>query len=267
MKRKIKNLYHYCSLDVFLKIIKNKTIRFSDIMRSNDREEILLLFNQYVESQIEKHKENNLAIKMFVGEIKKAIFSKTCFCFCLSEKRDLLSQWRGYAPNGGVCIGFKKQELENWYKKISILQGKTTLDKVTYIDKEGMKNKKLFKNCKDNILVNNYEALLKNAPKFKNKGFQEEKEWRMYFLGFRIAEEGNPLPCVQVNGESIKIGFMLYGNNQIKAYYDVPFELNMIREIIIGPKTDISVEELKTIISEYGGNIDINVEQTKLTLR
>ena len=33
--------------------------------------------------------------------------------FCLSEERDLLSQWRGYAEDGsGICIGFSKEYLE-----------------------------------------------------------------------------------------------------------------------------------------------------------
>lgn len=33
--------------------------------------------------------------------------------FCLSEERDLLSQWRGYAEDGsGVCIGFSTEYLE-----------------------------------------------------------------------------------------------------------------------------------------------------------
>lgn len=32
--------------------------------------------------------------------------------FCLSEEPDLLSQWRGYTPNGGYAIGFRTEVLE-----------------------------------------------------------------------------------------------------------------------------------------------------------
>lgn len=33
--------------------------------------------------------------------------------FCLSVKRDMLSQWRGYADDGmGFAIGFKKEAIE-----------------------------------------------------------------------------------------------------------------------------------------------------------
>lgn len=39
-------LYHYCSWEAFEKIIANKTIRFSDVMKSNDSEEIIYLFKQ-----------------------------------------------------------------------------------------------------------------------------------------------------------------------------------------------------------------------------
>ena len=30
------NIYHYCSLDTFAQIIKNKTIRLSDLNKTND---------------------------------------------------------------------------------------------------------------------------------------------------------------------------------------------------------------------------------------
>ena len=34
-------VYHYCSLDTFNLIISNKTLRVSDIRKSNDSEELL----------------------------------------------------------------------------------------------------------------------------------------------------------------------------------------------------------------------------------
>lgn len=35
-KNRINTVYHYCSLETFLNILKNKTIRLSDINKSND---------------------------------------------------------------------------------------------------------------------------------------------------------------------------------------------------------------------------------------
>lgn len=35
-KEKANSIYHYCSLDTFLKIVQNKSTRLSDIEKSND---------------------------------------------------------------------------------------------------------------------------------------------------------------------------------------------------------------------------------------
>lgn len=36
-------VYHYCSLDTFYKIISNATIRLSNVIKTNDREEMVYI--------------------------------------------------------------------------------------------------------------------------------------------------------------------------------------------------------------------------------
>lgn len=44
-------LYHYCNVETFLNIIRNKTIRLSDITKSNDNMEGKWLFT-FVEKEV-----------------------------------------------------------------------------------------------------------------------------------------------------------------------------------------------------------------------
>ena len=137
-------LYHYCSVDTFLKIVQNKTLRLSEISKSNDSMECQWLerkvvpdlfqrgLNSYITS-IEKDTDPRVlakiikvAYEIFNLPYEKKHFSigeKFIFSACLSEEPDILSQWRGYASDGyGVSIGidskifieyFDAEEIEN----------------------------------------------------------------------------------------------------------------------------------------------------------
>ncbi len=56
-------VYHYCSTDVFSKIISGKAIRLSDITKSNDSMEILWVtkyIKEIFDEEFEKEKHNTL---------------------------------------------------------------------------------------------------------------------------------------------------------------------------------------------------------------
>ena len=46
-------VYHYCSVDTFLKIIQNKSLRLSDIGKSNDYSELIYIENM-IREEFEK---------------------------------------------------------------------------------------------------------------------------------------------------------------------------------------------------------------------
>ena len=105
-------LYHYCPNEAFHSIISNREIRLSSLSLSNDYME-----GKLVEKGILKiAEEDRLNMDQMEG-LKGALtyISSTAdgLGFCLSEKKDLLSQWRGYANDAnGVSIGFSKNYLE-----------------------------------------------------------------------------------------------------------------------------------------------------------
>ena len=135
---KIKTVYHYCSLETFYNILKNGTIRLSDICKSNDSNELKILKDKLYQAFFEAYKnyhdevlkhansysmENADEALSFINSTKETReFLTSCNNFiiqenekpwnrvwgiCFSEADDLLSQWRGYADNAcGISIGF-----------------------------------------------------------------------------------------------------------------------------------------------------------------
>ena len=143
-------LYHYCSNSAFHSIIENKTIRLSSLSLGNDYMEGKLVPKIIIEMAKEDATEDKLlydGIQESISELKKDI---DCFGFCLSEKGDLLSQWRGYADNAsGVSIGFSKSyffQLSNTH--MDVTKPLLSLKKVVYDPRD---QKQLLKNVYQTI--------------------------------------------------------------------------------------------------------------------
>ncbi|MFL0267939.1 DUF2971 domain-containing protein [Candidatus Clostridium radicumherbarum] len=115
-------VYHYCSLDTFYAIGINKTIRLSDITKSNDSMEIMwvtkfikdIFMNTFDNEKTEYFKKNypSSVFEELINHYQIDFFDETkriysYYVCCFSEIGDVLSQWRGYADDAkGVAIGF-----------------------------------------------------------------------------------------------------------------------------------------------------------------
>lgn len=117
-------LYHYGSNNRCLGIIKDHAIRMSDIMKSNDYDELQILFPDVLSEILKQYKEDPFPLQydgqqnidalysllnstddMISSALDEGRLSNLVICF--SEEADLLSQWRGYAHDGkGLCLGF-----------------------------------------------------------------------------------------------------------------------------------------------------------------
>jgi hypothetical protein len=158
------------------------------------------------------------------------------YIFCIGDTYDLLSQWRGYCPNGGASIGFDVARL----LKYNVLHadfdksGKfNTVDAIAlpvlYTTKEASKkadahgiiriiNAKL---NEDRRSRNRYSLLEVNdfVPYIKHYAFHEEKERRILLsnsngelsrcIRFRPLENGTKLPYI-----IIKYGYVNYLNKK-----------------------------------------------------
>lgn len=260
-------LYHYCSLNTFVSIIQNRTIKLSEITKSNDSEEIKFLWDHYV-SYIKSQCKNQLATHMLQYEIDNQM-SKTDFLVaCFSEKFDSLHMWNCYA-NGGICIGFDKGKLKEWAKHIHIFNNgvaydedcvydQAKLDKVNYYDKNAIDDyiKKQFNGIQ--YMTNLFSEVFNKAPFTKMNFWSEEAEWRVsipliysdvneQFLFSQIPEDLD----VKIPQ---KVEMSVKANNGFPLCVNcfVPFSPDMVESITLAPNCKADEIDLKKILLIYG---------------
>jgi len=290
-------VYHYCDIDSFYKIIVNKCIRLSDITKSNDPMEILLL-SSYIKDIFKDVYDNEKAryfkasypyeiYESLVDYFKSSFFDDSrlynfyVFCFSEAFKGDLLSQWRGYANDAkGVSIGFEGD----------LLTGDEILlfDKVKYekpLHKQIIYNaaRELIKSLKS--IINQTQAyepekikassipafnscfleLFKNSIFIKSSFFKEEREWRIcHWTDIKCDEKLNAEKIYLKNGFYLSELKFESKNNKLISYIDLNFEncINtFIKEIIIGPKSHLTASDIRQFL--FYNDFDIG----KITIR
>ena len=193
-------MYHYRNFESFWKILESDSFWVTNARFSNDDEEqqfgkniIENLYNNIGENKIKIHLNN-------ITDLNENFI----VCFCLED--DKLSQWRGYAAEGGVSIGMDfgypvpfvvlKSNVNNEVipdRSNSVLQY-VGIDKVVYLnpddnnDNEKLMSKLQLKNipglvgdgqdCINEAYIN---EIKKCAPYIKHAGFKEENETRLVF--------------------------------------------------------------------------------------
>ncbi|MFZ3220101.1 MAG: DUF2971 domain-containing protein [Rhodoferax sp.] len=99
-------LYHYCSTEAFVSMLKGRSFWLSSLKLSNDTME-----GRLVTSTLMRFAERDCLDQSAARRLRESIeLMERLFHglgFCLSEDGDLLSQWRGYADDArGVAVGF-----------------------------------------------------------------------------------------------------------------------------------------------------------------
>ena len=134
-----KLVYHYCDNCKMANILSGKTLRMSDITKSNDYEEVKMFFPGILDAIEDEYRKDEFPLQYMDRTNRDALgklldweydilryeFDRggvTNFVVCFCEEGDVLSQWRGYADNGKGCsLGFSVKELGdycNTYKGI-----------------------------------------------------------------------------------------------------------------------------------------------------
>jgi hypothetical protein len=278
------NLYHYCPTEAFHSIISNREIRLTSLSLSNDSMEGQLV----KELLCELARKDNLS-SSHIDKIKDAASGLDKVLdglgFCLSEEKDLLSQWRGYANDAcGVSIGFSKEYLELLAESyrggdvsgFSLQQViyehneqeeaiKPTYNKIKeYIDKGAFKpfahRTILGSKTEEEIERENRETkkffgrvymsmllLMGELFRLKSIAFKEETEWRLISLLVRCAGD----KCsFSVSPKKIK---------PYRSFKLTDFDVNPIEEIVVGPKNDTPKDVLESFLWQNG------FEQTKIS--
>ena len=278
-------LYHYCSVDVFVNILKTHSIWLTHAREMNDFHEDILFrkpLKTALQSFVNRSEPERQLLQQIVDEYtKRADFP---YVACFSRDKDMLSQWRAYADDGkGVAIGLNLGKLPHFdlfmQKHGECISKPVIIDEVSYTqeddDVEFMK--KILSACLINyqkvkneteVLRQGIIALNRLSIFSKGRGFEEEHEVRMVYH-----------PCYRnllanLNRESPKghehddIEFRVR-DGRILSYFTYQLPMEDIHSVVLCPKCPVDFAELTLFLNRYAPQIRINneVHRSRITYR
>lgn len=277
-------LYHYCSNETLVSIITGKSIRISSVKMSNDSQEGLLILDRYRQIIKEDYPNQHLH-NIIEGRMELMCNLFDALAFCLSEKGDLLSQWRGYANNGkGVAIGFKTEQLKNLHyitqesERLPLELQRVTYHENEHHDKIKPTIKQIIESKPIGALLERLESKTEISPTLfdpdllrifntinttlllgwgeaytiKSEAFDEEKEWRL----FQLFAKGLPSEF-KANDDKI----IQFRTINLPTGEDSP-----IASITLGPKNSTPPETIKTLLSMNNFK-DASINKSKASYR
>lgn len=264
-------LYHYTSLDSLVGIIEDGVLRASQVQFMNDAEEFKYAI-ELTQDLLAKQEESSTSTEeqnaaSLLSESLERIRGWRHFAFCLSEKGDLLSQWRSYCPKeGGVSLGFHSQLLhavgkEEGFKLVRCLYKPTeqtrVLDPIVNSGIQEVLRLMQSRSTKDPIKLDPavqsfFDEFGAVAPRLKHPSFSEEKEWRLI---------GGP-----TSKHHDKVGYRA-GRSMLIPYYNIPFSTDQLehplKDIVVGPTTHpgLSADSVGAFISSRATTISVRTSE------
>ncbi len=176
------------------------------------------------------------------------------YAFSLSENPDVLSQWRGYAPQGGYCIGFFREGIEDVCREQNFLLRRCVYDPAEQTQIASDEMVPLLDSYADWDLDyaagNHRKAEIARhterfRPYFKQASFQEESEWRIF----------GPVSANDSRSRWRTAG------PYVRPYVELPFKMSPnpkgnpgpVAEIWVGPGLDFRRAE-RAIVHLFIGN-------------
>lgn len=259
-------LYHYCSTETFISIVRNRCIWLSDINTMNDFSEHHWAYERFVEAA---NLERDRLSRRFFDELD-AVLSETQtniipFVSSFSTDGDVLSQWRAYADDGkGVSIGFDAKKIE----RLSVRSSQIEYDKekqVAHFRAHLLELFEIYSRLPDaerpKFLVNEGAHMGVDFSCFKIPAFAEEREVRIIRAlnvsasdGKKFIYDAGGTGEDKLSRKKLPVKFRSRAG-QIVCYLEMPLGGlgdNFITEVIIGPKNDTSGPEINTLLHANG---------------
>lgn len=258
-------VYHYCDLNAFLSIIKNKKLWLSCIDNMNDRTEVLHFRSALFKKMDLICNDANKDILNIFHQLLERQFPKPYIC-CFSRNGDVLSQWRAYAADGcGISIGFELNSFNfndnspfmSLNKKDSIGSSAVRYMTDSEINSEIDKilslifQAKEFNDSDRFLKLNEIVHLVRRCCLFtKNSYFSEEEEVRVAHLPMLMTN----MDGAHINACSISDIMHRVVRNRIASYFELDFAdlVSPIKNIILGPKCEVTEYELGLFLNMYG---------------
>jgi hypothetical protein len=254
-----KKLCHYTTLDGAIGIIDRQDLWMSNSRFSNDDSE-LVYGRGLIEDQVAslaRRAEANPDRKKLLEDVRKrikAVSGENVYVACFCERDNLLSQWRGYADNGGgVSIEFEPTGFQLVTGPDSPHGGLMRLWKVFYSETQ---QRRIVSKCIDypgwpdddfraRRIIDVLQFFL---PTFKKEDFSEEEERRLIF---------SPKTGMAHPPRFRDRGGMLVPYFSLKELAD-PGGINPLRlpiaRVVVGPgrHKELNVESLRMLLESKG---------------
>ena len=264
-------IYHYTTVDTFLKILDSKAIWASDLSKMNDPQEFTIGIELIKKFYQEKFPDllHWFENDRFVGLDNEQLLLGCSF----SENPDDLSQWRAYGDDGkGVVIGIDRRILSAsntltipaFYKEDERTASFVHFHKVIYDEQEFENSvKELLDNIGDfiNDTVESFKlsiGLSRLACSFKSDFYKTERE-------IRAILEHSKRSDIYLD-ESLKKHKLFDVKFRLSQFGLVPYckvnlsnaDASSIQTVKLGPKCNISKKDLEFMLLATG-NKDILV--------
>lgn len=283
-------LYHYTDAAGLIGIVTTGELWATDVLYLNDASEFVYIF-QLIGEQLEQVMKNDHPY--FSGEVAGMIdfASKSAldllrddmsvFIACFCEKKDLLSQWRGYARGtGGFAVGFKRIETErlapeglssrlefepvNYDASAQRVEIREQLLDAMERNRPSGKGAEALFDAYRSFLGGYFGTIGSKAHLYKHPGFAEEKEWRITVRLRRADLVGTGVPRFR-DGSLGPVPFVPVGVHSTTSPPRLP-----IREIVVGPTQNPSLAErsVRLLLGSVGyGHAEVTVTPSVIPLR
>lgn len=277
-------IYHYTKPEKLLNILASGTLRFSNVLYLNDKEEIAYSYKLIVDlidetpelnsdlfNKIQNHFSNKY--KHIVDGYNDLVNKLEYFTTSFSTESDNLTLWNNYAKGKnytGYNIGFDKNKLveemdKNNYLPIfgSVIYDKNKQVKIIHaiFKKWNMLFERALKSKKTNevklfdILFELIDVLSIVSIFFKNPQFKNEHEYRIVIVNVFGTLNSKPTNIVEKNGLFV-------------PYLEYNFSKESVKSINIGPTFDENIFYTSTnrMLLNFGYE-DKEVFRSKIPLR
>lgn len=252
----IELIYHYTSAEVLSKILISKKLRFTEMRSLNDTSEYLyglqLLKDKITQYEIANHIETLFDLSQF----DKLFHTNELCSISFTKKRDDLSFWNSYyvPKKGAVAIGFNRDALA---------------DKRTYIA-----NDCVYGDLYPSLTKADYEWF-KMLLDIRYLAQQEDMRYKLHHLTFQTAHIKHK--AFKLEDEVRAVSFLTRRPEPLNEFerdgkiikcIDLPFNINSINEIIIGPSvvSQDTYKLVKELLNEYGVKCNVFVSNIPLNL-
>jgi Protein of unknown function (DUF2971) len=231
---KTDTLYHYTNSKGLLGILKERALHATSLHCLNDSTEFSYAFHvtlRITEELSGEHPGLSESVKSALETRLRTYLWQSRFVACFSEDGDSLSQWRAYAGQGGVALGFSFPALEAIAKNSDLALSRCiyTADEhkqavLRALDATLKKGRGLNPSTGrwNERFINEFLRNVREiAATIKHESFREEREWRLVtpvslpsagdhltfrsgfplvapFIRVALAAEEEPLPIAEV---------------------------------------------------------------------